>query len=106
MQAMAVLKETHTEGETVEHVFFSPAQDLIQRLLSSSLILAEDWDELPRIAQENLERRHPEAVLSRLVEQGLLTQCQADRVEAGTTLGLVLGNYRVLDRIGAGGIGV
>jgi serine/threonine protein kinase len=41
-----------------------------------------------------------------LVRAGLLSQYQLDRVLAGTTHGLVLGNYRVLERIGAGGMGV
>src|SRR5205085_1802871 len=35
-----------------------------------------------------------------------LTKYQADRIRAGTTYGLVLGNYRVLDRLGAGGMAV
>jgi response regulator RpfG family c-di-GMP phosphodiesterase len=41
-----------------------------------------------------------------LVERGLLTDYQAGRIEAGTTFGLVMGNYRILDRLGAGGMGV
>lgn len=41
-----------------------------------------------------------------LVEAGLLTQYQLDRLLAGSTHGLLLGNYRVLDRIGAGAMGV
>jgi response regulator RpfG family c-di-GMP phosphodiesterase len=41
-----------------------------------------------------------------LVEDGLLTAYQANRVLAGTVHGLVLGNYRVIDRLGAGGMGV
>src|SRR5205085_12626789 len=41
-----------------------------------------------------------------LVRHGLLTPYQAARVEAGTLFGLILGNYRILDRIGAGGMGV
>ena len=36
----------------------------------------------------------------------LLTEYQADRIEAGKTFGLIIGNYRVLDRLGAGGMGV
>ena len=43
---------------------------------------------------------------SALIADGLLTQYQFDRVLAGTTHGLVLGNHRVLDRLGAGGMGV
>jgi response regulator RpfG family c-di-GMP phosphodiesterase len=41
-----------------------------------------------------------------LVEAGLLTQYQLDRVLAGTTHGLVLGSHRVLDRLGSGAMGV
>src|SRR5262249_38056888 len=44
--------------------------------------------------------------LALLVQHQLLTEYQAARIEAGTTFGLVLGNYRVLDRLGAGGMAV
>src|SRR5207249_4775363 len=36
----------------------------------------------------------------------LLTAYQAERIAAGTTFGLILGNYRVLERLGTGGMGV
>ena len=45
-------------------------------------------------------------MLNLLVEHGLMTEYQAGRIQAGTTFGLVLGNYRILDRIGAGGMAV
>jgi hypothetical protein len=41
-----------------------------------------------------------------LLADGLLTQYQMDRFLAGRIHGLVLGNHRVLDRLGAGGMGV
>lgn len=41
-----------------------------------------------------------------LVQAGLLTQYQMECVLAGSQHGLVLGNYRVLDRLGSGGMGV
>ncbi len=41
-----------------------------------------------------------------LVRDGLLTNYQLERVACGVTHGLVLGNYRVLDAIGQGGMGV
>ncbi len=41
-----------------------------------------------------------------LIEAGLLTAFQLDRVLAGQTHGLMLGNYRVLDQVGSGGMGL
>src|SRR5450755_2353046 len=41
-----------------------------------------------------------------LVEAGLLTSFQLDRFLAGHVHGLLLGNYRVLDQIGCGGMGL
>jgi response regulator RpfG family c-di-GMP phosphodiesterase len=41
-----------------------------------------------------------------MVENSLLTQYQADRIRSRKTFGLVLGNYRILERIGAGAMGV
>ncbi len=44
--------------------------------------------------------------LDTLVVSGLVTEYQAGRVRDGRLHGLVLGNYRLLERIGAGGMGV
>jgi serine/threonine-protein kinase len=41
----------------------------------------------------------------RLVEEGVLTRYQAERLLAGQTAGLVLGPYRILDQVGKGGMG-
>jgi len=40
-----------------------------------------------------------------LVQQGLLTKFQAEQLLAGRTGGFVLGQYRILDEIGKGGMG-
>jgi response regulator RpfG family c-di-GMP phosphodiesterase len=45
-------------------------------------------------------------LLERLVTLQLLTKYQADQITAGVGADLILGNYRVLDRLGAGGGGV
>src|SRR6202011_5038655 len=83
------------------------AQVLLQDLLKSSLIRCKDWDSVQEVVRENLEGIGKEdELLAQLVEQKLLTEYQAARVGAGTTFGLVLGNYRVLDRLGAGAMGV
>jgi response regulator RpfG family c-di-GMP phosphodiesterase len=79
----------------------------LEELLASSLVLPEDFDSLPAAVQEELTQcRDHETTLSLLVEHKLLTVYQADRIRAGTTYGLMLGNYRVLDRLGAGGMAV
>jgi response regulator RpfG family c-di-GMP phosphodiesterase len=85
----------------------SSAQDLLGELLKSSLVLAEDWELLPAaVREELLECVETAKLLSLLQEINLLTEYQAGRIEAGTTHGLILGNYRVLDRIGAGAMGI
>lgn len=79
---------------------------MLAQLLLSSLILAEDWETLPTAARAKLlEHVDVRPLLSSLQEQGLLTEYQAAHVEAVTTHGLVLGNYRVIDHIGAGAMG-
>src|SRR5207249_9933775 len=67
----------------------------------------EDWEQLPAsVRAELLALPKTDALVARLVEHGLLTEYQGRRIEAGSTFGLILGNYRVLDRLGAGGMGV
>ena len=84
-----------------------PAAGLLEGLLESNLILPEDWDQLPQTARDELcACTDTQLLLSRLVDQTLLTEYQGARIEAGTTFGLILGNYRVLDRLGVGGMGV
>src|SRR5438309_9852403 len=83
------------------------ATTLLDRLLSSSIVLEEDWQALEPGAREAvLDCRKEDELLGLLVQHGLLTGYQAARVNAGTTFGLVLGSYRVLDRLGAGGMAV
>jgi response regulator RpfG family c-di-GMP phosphodiesterase len=85
----------------------NPPVQHIQDFLASFLILAEDWESLPADIRNNILACSDMAeLLPMLVENRLLTEYQAGRIEAGTTFGMVLGNYRVLDRLGAGGMGV
>jgi response regulator RpfG family c-di-GMP phosphodiesterase len=80
---------------------------LIEELLSSSLLLAEDWEALPEgLQQRVLWGSDPDKALAMLVHHGLLTDYQAARVKSCSLFGLVLGNFRVLDRLGAGGMAV
>ncbi|HEY1187226.1 MAG TPA: serine/threonine-protein kinase, partial [Gemmata sp.] len=54
---------------------------------------------------ERHARDEPAAALARLVADGLLTAFQAAEVASGNGAGLWLGSYRVLDRLGRGGMG-
>ncbi|HKI33258.1 MAG TPA: protein kinase [Gemmataceae bacterium] len=49
--------------------------------------------------------RDPRAWASELIERGLLTGYQAEQLLAGNGQSLVLGQYRILDTLGAGGMG-
>jgi response regulator RpfG family c-di-GMP phosphodiesterase len=85
----------------------TPPQNLLHELLSASLVLAEDWENLSPEARDKITACPDKAeLLVKLLEHGLLTDYLAGRIDVGTTFGLVLGNYRVLDRLGAGGMGV
>lgn len=80
---------------------------LLDFCVQKSLVHREDWQALPEASRRDIEDQHELAqLLARLVHHKLLTQYQADRIEAGTLHGMLLGSYRVLDRLGAGGMGV
>jgi response regulator RpfG family c-di-GMP phosphodiesterase len=82
-------------------------QHLLQELLESGLIRVRDWAALPPPAQQDLmARRQQDPLIDELVHLHLLTPYQAQRLKTGAVFGLVLGNYRILDLLGAGGMGV
>lgn len=79
---------------------------LVRELLASHIVHQDDWEALSstdRLAFADLDRV---AAIEAMVKHGLLTPFMAERVGSGATHGLILGNYRVLDRIGAGGMAV
>ncbi len=83
-----------------------PSQ-LLRRLLASGVVPAEDCEALPEEIRAALASESDDArCIERLVEARLLTEYQAGRVRSGRIHGLVLGNYRLLDRIGSGGMGI
>src|ERR1022692_1617864 len=80
---------------------------LLESWLATSLVLKEDWDQLPDDQRSAILHSSNDKTLRRLlVTNHLLNEYQADRLASGSTFGLVLGNYRVLSRLGAGGMGV
>jgi response regulator RpfG family c-di-GMP phosphodiesterase len=78
-------------------------ESLIQaRLLDAPAV----HDFLSRYRDGLAEFRDADLLGEALVQVGALTPYQLSRALAGTTHGLVLGSYRVLDRLGGGSVGV
>jgi serine/threonine protein kinase len=74
-----------------------------QQLAESGLMTA---DEVAAFRQSLKEQPQDGQELARmLVRAGKLTKYQASAVYQGKTKGLVLGNYKLLEKIGAGGMG-
>ena len=83
------------------------ARGLLQRLIETGIILLEEWQALAEeLRHRLLDAPTCEELLPLLTEANLLTSYQASRVLAGGMDQLVLGNYRILERIGVGGMGV
>ncbi len=83
------------------------AQRLLDDLLESSIIRAEEWEGLPDAVVDRFrDETDPEQLLECLLRLKLLTRYQAARLGAGKTFGLILGNYRILERLASGGMGI
>jgi serine/threonine protein kinase len=79
---------------------------LLLQLFASKVVLNEDWDKLSdKVRKDLLLRSDVEDLLAGLVEYGLMTQFQVKHIQSGRSFGLVLGDYRLLSRLGAGGMG-
>src|SRR5262249_54951852 len=79
-------------------------EQFLQNLGDSGLFTP---DELGKTLESLSQTQFPDAeALARiLIDTGKLTRFQADAVRDRQFEGLVIGNYQVLDRLGAGGMG-
>ncbi len=75
--------------------------DLVEVIRKSQLVGTERLDELLNATDAN----DPAAVIRQLQADGTLTPFQAEQLLKGRHKGFVLGKYRLLDRIGMGGMG-
>lgn len=74
----------------------------LERVRASGLISVE---RLKKALATMPETNRGRMVARHLVEMGLLTKFQAERLLAGKTDGFVMGQYRILDELGRGGMG-
>lgn len=80
---------------------------LLSRLLTEGVIHTDEYDALTESNRQSIERSLDDIkLLDSLIGFRILTDYQASRIKVGRLHGLILGNYRVLDRIGSGGMGV
>src|SRR2546430_412439 len=74
-------------------------------IVASGVISAADlkalWSEIP----SGERPKDGDAFAKLLISRGLLTDFQAKQLLAGRTVGLVLNQYVLLEKIGAGGMG-
>jgi serine/threonine-protein kinase len=77
-------------------------QAFLANVRQSGLLTAE---ELARAEKELPPGDRARTAARTLVEKGLLTRFQAERLLVGRTAGFLLGQYRILDQVGRGGMG-
>src|SRR5437868_428247 len=83
------------------------SRPFFDKLIRSKLLSAGPAERFLAEAQDRLsEYGTAERLGGALVQAELLTEYQLDRALAGTTHGLILGNHRILNRLGSGAMGV
>ena len=101
------ITETRPTVATTQTPTLQSGSERLECLLKSKLIRPRAWERIPVSMKEQLWRTaDSEAGLAKLVELGLLTAYQAARIGYGRVDELILGNYCVLDFLGAGGMGM
>lgn len=81
-------------------------RSLLGWLLDSQVVLVEEWEELPHCDRARIEAMSgTDDILDAVLEHHLITPFQADSVRKGTGTEIILGQYRLLDLLGQGGMG-
>lgn len=81
-------------------------EQFARRLTESGLMTVAELNSFLKQIPPDQRPRDAESLAARLIEGKKITRYQAASVYHGRTKGLVFGEYRVLDKIGQGGMGV
>jgi len=79
--------------------------EFLERLTASGVWTSEEIAQLREEVAERDETGDAQTLAEELVKKERLTELQAERIAKGELNGLALGNYVILRRIGAGGMG-
>src|SRR5262249_18697546 len=91
-----------TQGPTMAAPHHVDRQTFLANLRRSGLISPSQWPAVKRGLPQSSRGR----VLARaLVDQGLLTRFQAEQLLAGRTANFIIDQYRILEKLGQGGVG-
>ena len=98
-------------GETIRfsarHQPPGAALQLLNQLVKIGLLFVESVEGFLKFHGERVaEFDSPDKICRALVAAGLLTNFQYQRITGGQLHGLVLGNYRLLDKLGGGSVGL
>ena len=79
------------------------ALETVVKQLTDSGIIAQG--QLERFVPPKAQPKDADELIAQLVKENHLTKFQAAQVAAGKSKSLILGEYTILDKIGAGGMG-
>jgi response regulator RpfG family c-di-GMP phosphodiesterase/serine/threonine protein kinase len=92
-------------ADSLDRTRIRPVSEFRSQLLESRLLDERELEEF-LASQPHFADNDTAGLMEALVGHGRLTKYQVSRLLAGQTFGLVLGNYRIVERLGAGGMGV
>ncbi|MBS0267121.1 MAG: serine/threonine protein kinase [Planctomycetes bacterium] len=81
-------------------------ETFLRNLANSGILSTEELAEIQRQVPRQKLQQDAQALAKELARQKKLTVFQANAIYLGKTQGLILGNYVLLDRLGAGGMGM
>jgi serine/threonine protein kinase len=92
-------------GESSQRAKGTPYAEFLKNLEASGLVSREGLDQGLHASAGSDARDDGAALARHLIETGLLTEFQARAIREAKFDELLIGNYEVLDRLGAGGMG-